>query len=725
MPKEFPRPPILSLFRPIRVAGLACVASALLISSLALAKLETWREDTSAAFTKGKRERVVISENGRVRLGQALIPTPKIGAAHVWDIARSPTGELFVATGDEGKVYRREPKNDAPWMLAYDSSDTQALSLVTTPDGHIFAGTGPTGQVVDVTDPKHPASRPDPKVMYIWDLACDSKGQLFAATGPTGQLWKRSVEGKWSLLLDSKHSHLRCVTVSKEGVVYAGSDGDGLVYRVAADGKASILFDASQNEVTSLLLDSDGTLYAGTASETGAGGQTRTSPLFTGADFPPSSRAGSPPAEAVAAQEPPPPEPTPPRPNSTRPSPGGGTSGSRPVSAGENAVYKIDSEGIAREVFRARALIFALARQPGRLLIGTGPDGVLYEVRDNDHESAPVAKLDHGQILSLLSDPQGNLLIGAGDPAAVVQLASGHVTSGTLVSEVRDAKLPSRFGSLSWRAETPPGTSVVLQVRSGNVGEPDETWSDWSDEQTDANRSKALAPAGRYIQYRATLKTNDPKTTPELHSVVLRYQTVNLAPEVTRIDVPDVSAGDGTARQTRLTLRWEAHDANDDDLTYTLRLRKEGWPNWIRLSEEPLTEKTFSWDTTTVPPGLYRVRVSASDRPSNNPDDALGADRESETFIIDHESPTVSVTPKGRGATITLKDNLTRLTKAAYAVDGADWVSIFPDDGLFDTGNETITLSLPDLKAGSHVLVIRASDAAGNIGTSDALVEVP
>ena len=47
-----------------------------------------------------------------------------------------------------------------------------------------YAGTGPSGQVVNLTDPKHPASRPDPKVQYIWDLACDSQGNLFAATGP-------------------------------------------------------------------------------------------------------------------------------------------------------------------------------------------------------------------------------------------------------------------------------------------------------------------------------------------------------------------------------------------------------------------------------------------------------------------------------------------------------------------------------------------------------------
>jgi hypothetical protein len=60
--------------------------------------------------------------------------------------------------------------------------------------------------------------------------------------------------------------------------------------------------------------------------------------------------------------------------------------------------------------------------------------------------------------------------------------------------------------------------------------------------------------------------------------------------------------------------------------------------------------------------------------------------------------------------------------KADYALDGGRWVPVFPDDGLFDTPAERITLSLPDLKPGVHVLMLRATDSAGNVGTGDALV---
>ena len=691
-----------------------------------LAKLETWRQDTSAAFAKGHRERVVISDGGRVRLGQSSSPVGKLDAVHVWDLARTDQGVIFAATGDAGKVFRREPHDDASWELAFDASDSQAFALAVRADGHVFVGTGPTGQVIDVTDPKHPASRPDPGVQYIWDLAADAKGNLYAATGPTGQLWKLSPDSKWSLELDSKHAHLLCVAIAPDGTVFAGSDGEGLIYRVGPDGKTSVVYDAPQSEMRTLLIAPDGTLFAGTATESGGGGgggSGRASLLLSRGAAPPSeSSPDTSPAQTAAAPD----TPTSPGARSgTTSSPSGGSASPRPSSPGDNAVYRIGPDGVPRELFHARALIYALAWQDDRLLIGTGPEGQLYEVRGLGEESAPIARLDNGQILSLLADPQGGLFLGAGDPGVVVRLAPGSVANGRLTSDVHDSKLISRFGALNWQAKLPPGTSVALQVRTGNLGEPDSTWSEWSAEQTDPSHSRALVPPGRFVQYRAILSTRDPRVTPELRSVSLRYQTANLPPEITKIDVPDVSASDGTTRQTRLTLRWDVTDPNGDDLNHTLHVRKEDWPDWVRLGDEPLTSSSYEWDTTSVPAGIYRVRVTSTDRPSNNPADALSRDRESEPFVVDHEAPTMTITPRPPSVSVTLKDNLTRLVKAAYALDGGDWTPIFPEDGLFDTPCETIAITLPDLKPGTHVLVVRATDAAGNVGTGDALIEIP
>src|SRR3954452_13710037 len=127
----------------------AVAASLVLLAALdappsAVGKLETWRQETASAFTKGHREGVVVSEHGRVRLGQSLSPIEKLDANRVWDLVRTPDGTVYAATGDDGKVFRREAKDDASWSVAYDAPDTQALSLAVLPEGRVVVGTGPS-----------------------------------------------------------------------------------------------------------------------------------------------------------------------------------------------------------------------------------------------------------------------------------------------------------------------------------------------------------------------------------------------------------------------------------------------------------------------------------------------------------------------------------------------------------------------------------------------------
>ncbi len=530
----------------------------------AVAKVETWRQEGPAAFAKFHREGVVISDNGRVRLGHALAPLGSLTAERVWDLAQTRDRFLYAATGDAGKVFRREPKVDAPWTLVHDSTDSQALSLAVLADGTVYAGTGPNGQVVNVSDPRHPASRPSPKVQYIWDLAVDPHGNLYAATGPSGQLWKRSGDGKWSLVYDSKATHLLCLAIGPDGSIYAGSDGEGLIFRVFPDGKATILFDAPQAEIRTLLWAGDGALYAGTAAESGGGSSARGSMFLTQEGGPPSFRdglgsdrgpgaptrgdeelsVGRTRAQAGALGQG--------RPPLARP-PSGGSATPKPITAGDNAVYRLEADGVPREVLRIKALIHALAWADGRLLVGTGPEGLIYEVRDRGHETAPLAKLDSGQILALLVQPDGAILVGTGDPGSVVRLASGYAAAGTLISDVHDTKLVSRFGSLTWRADMPTGTALSIETRSGNVGEPDETWSAWSAGQTDPATGVTASPSARFIQYRARLSTTNPGHTPELRSVAL------ILPHV------EPGTGDHPARRSRPERRRRRRPADTFD----------------------------------------------------------------------------------------------------------------------------------------------------------------
>jgi hypothetical protein len=58
--------------------------------------------------------------------------------------------------------------------------------------------------------------------------------------------------------------------------------------------------------------------------------------------------------------------------------------------------------------------------------------------------------------------------------------------SGSYEAPVHDSGTASRWGSLSWRADTPAGCGLVFRTRSGNSARPDRTWSDWSAPLTDS-----------------------------------------------------------------------------------------------------------------------------------------------------------------------------------------------------------------------------------------------
>jgi outer membrane protein assembly factor BamB len=377
----------------------------------------TWRVDTASGFRSGERDGVIIADSGAVSLSRLIQTTPKLDAAHVWDLARTDDGTIYAATGDGGILYRRAPQAGT-WTVAHDADDTQILSLASAADGTLYAGTGPSGQVLTFKkgEDQPTSSRPDPAVQYIWDLAVDRDGTLYAATGPTGQLWKRPQDGAWALVLDSAHPHLLCVAIGPGGEVYAGSDGEGLLYRVGRDGRVAVLYDAPQNEIRTLAVADDGTVFVGTSAAepaTSGGGSGRSTSAVEPESLP--SREDRVQVSFAAIR-------TAPQalvlPALTqvpgRPAPGG-TAAPKPPAPGENAVYRITPEGAARQVFRARVLIFALTYRDGRLLIGTGPEGVLYELSDDARESVPLARLDHGQVLCLLAAPDGETLIGTGE----------------------------------------------------------------------------------------------------------------------------------------------------------------------------------------------------------------------------------------------------------------------------------------------------------------------
>jgi hypothetical protein len=93
-----------------------------------------------------------------------------------------------------------------------------------------------------------------------------------------------------------------------------------------------------------------------------------------------------------------------------------------------------------------------------------------------------------------------------------------YAESGQFISQPIELK-PFEYISLKWNEYLEGGTDVTVAIRSGDSLVPDETWSDWLSEMTDPEGSYIgdLA-AGRYLQYRVSMTTDDPAVTPKLYS---------------------------------------------------------------------------------------------------------------------------------------------------------------------------------------------------------------
>jgi hypothetical protein len=315
--------------------------------------------------------------------------------------------------------------------------------------------------------------------------------------------------------------------------------------------------------------------------------------------------------------------------------------------------------------------------------------------------------------------------MGTGDQGRVYQYAQGFVKDGQYTSEVFDAKFPARFGAVTWTGKFPPGASVEVATQSGNVAEPDASWSEWSAPYP-ASGQNVASPAARFIRYRLKLKTAAPKAAPVVDGVRIAYLTSNQPPRVKSIKVttPEDKGKAADKAVGQVEVSWQAEDPNADKMQYTLEFRTRGDAAW-RMLEEKTDKTSYTWKTDAVPDGTYEVRLTASDSPDNPKDVALSHFRVSEPFAVDNTRPAVVVTvrpgdPKSGKATgdVVMTDVGGRLKSAEYSLDSGDWQAILPDDRIFDSPNEKATLPLADLKEGEHTITVRATDASGNVGAA-------
>lgn len=718
---------------------------------------ESWQQSKFDDFEKGRATGVAIRSDGALELApsfKALYTSP---STYLWAVTSAKEGNIFAAAGAPARVY--EIRGDGTAAVIFEPAELQVQALIER-EGTLYAATSPDGKVYKLTPPatEKPAAKNenaknaslwnssvyfDPQTKYIWDLALDSRGNLYVATGDRGALFKVTPEGKGSVFFQSDEAHVRALAVDAKDDVIAGSDGSGLIYRISPAGEAFVLYSANKKEITALAVDEAGNIFAA-----GTGEKHIQSP----APVAPAATAAS---AQLSAQNAPQPQPQPVAPT--------------PVASGASSeIYKIAADGSPSLLWSSRedtVYALALVNSDGheRLIAGTGNKGRILAIDTTGSGNAGFSDLLHAsanQVTGFASAPGGGLFVSTANLGKVLQMGPGPAAEGTLESDVFDAHLFSRWG----RAEVRGRGNYELLVRSGNVDNPDRNWSPWKRVDFATHASDPIpAPPARFVQWQAKLHSGG--APPRVDSVTLNYLTKNVAPVVEDVEVqvgPPVAPSkpgenpqpqpSATARPNIVAVRWNAHDDNDDQLSYMLFYRGDGESNWKPLTRSSVSDKTYSFDPSLLPDGGYAIRVVASDAASHSADEALTGEAESARFEIDSTPPRIeqlqasleadskNSVPRQVHVTFRAVDGFSAVHRAEYSLDAGEWQMIVPVGEISDklTENYDFNIPLPAPPAasaadplgkssgksnpGEHVIVIRAYDQFNNVGTAKAVV---
>jgi hypothetical protein len=710
-----------------------------ILAPLLAVETRTWEQSEQTDFERGTLTRLSLSSDGR------LMPAPVVkelfdaSVTFLWTLARDSQGNIYAGGGGVGGSKARLVKIDAAGagktLAELDGLAVQAVAV--DRQDRVYAATSPDGKVyrVDAASGKADVFY-DPKTKYIWALAFAKNGDLFVATGDQGEIHRVTPAGTGSVFYKTEEAHARSLAMDANDNLIAGTEPSGLILRISQAGQGFVLYEAPKREVTAVAVAANGAIYASAtgnkqaatapgaapaAGRGGGGGNANPAPAVVVA---PAGRGGAPPATA----------------NPAAGVPGG------------SEVYRIQPDGYARRVWNhAQDVVYAMAFDAqGRVVIGTGNRGMVYRI-DGDRSYTRLVNLAPAQVTALSTAPGGKVYAATGNIGEVFSIGPESEASGTFDSDVLDAGGFSDWGRLT--PLTKGQGSVTFETRSGNVSRAQKDWSPWAR----LSGGRIASPAARFLQYRVTIAGPA-----ELYDVSTAYEMKNVAPVVEEIEItpanykfpapagpaaapstlnlpavgkkpapPASPSGDGgstpamTFAKGQIGARWLATDENGDTLAFKVEIRGEGETGW-KLLKDGIRERYYSWDSTAFPDGRYYLRVTASDSPSNPPEQALTGSRESDRFLIDNSPPEISgLAGTVTGGTIDVrfhaKDAWTILEKAEYSVNGGDWKVVEPTTRIADSEEHDYRFQV-DRGQGEVTIAVRVKNAYANEAAAKTVV---
>jgi sugar lactone lactonase YvrE len=666
-----------------------------------------WVADTADELLDGRGDGVAVTEQGTLApvaaWTEAVIMDEPVVAAG----GRMSDGSLIVGTGHPARLYRIDGGGA---RLLTELPGEQVTAVLVTPEDEVYAASLSPGMLfrLEGDDVEEVARLGEGG---IWDLAWFADTVVAAAGSPAAlhRLGPRGME-RWVEIPDA---HARSLAVTSDRLI-VGSSGKGLVLAVRPSGQLALLADSPFTEIPDLVAAPDGSIWA--VALVGEPVQAATPPEAAedeGADKQSSSTSTV---------------------DLDLPKIDGATAASE--------LLRLTPEGALLQIHRfGKQVASAIAWDGSGVLVGTGYQGEVWRFLDDG--GARVASVDAVQVAAMIDGGAALLTQGPGQ----VLWRRDRVREARYRADGKSFPIPVRFGE--YRVVS-AGEGVRIRFRSGASEKPDESWLPWTEWLPGAGGTVPLPPA-RSLQWELELDAGS-----SVDRIEIALREVNLAPRIGELSVeepgvvylaspppagpvidrdhPDVAgyfsvidpeggaANNGAKgkkyyRTGYRTVSWSVKDLNEDALLFRLEVERED--GFLLLVRDQLDVDQLAVDTTALPDGRYRFRLTASDGPTN-PGDALSATRSSAWLVVDNTPPTASLTRQGELWAIVVEDGGSAVSRVEWSRDGARWKELAPADGILDGQRESFSLPAA---SGRHVLAVRAVDRHHNRTTVGAVEE--
>ena len=201
------------------------------------------------------------------------------GTKYIWDLALDDSGNLYVATGDHGEIFRVTPKGDHSVFFKSDEAHIRVMAFDSK--GNLIAGSDGSGLVYRVSPGGEGFVLYSAPKKEITALAIDKTGDIYAAgvgekrggtTAPSFPSTPISIPTSPSVSSSGPQGGI-VITAAPTStpptsmsfpIPGAGAAGGSEIYRIALDGSPSRVWSSREDIVYALAFDQRGRLLAGT-----------------------------------------------------------------------------------------------------------------------------------------------------------------------------------------------------------------------------------------------------------------------------------------------------------------------------------------------------------------------------------------------------------------------------------------------------------------------------